>query len=100
MDEITNYHLMHPSGWEGIFDRVVTHEDDGHASKLIRALKHGEVVSKQWEEKESFKIKGSMWLNLGHMAIDSVEDSGATWVRSAGFDEAWVKFEDRPKAQL
>lgn len=24
-------------------------------------------------------------------AIDSVEDTGERWVRSAGFDEAWAK---------
>ena len=76
------------------------HEDDGHANKLVRALKHGEIVSKPWQKKEAFRIKGGMWLNLGHMAIDSVEDSGEPWVRSAGFEEAWTKYEDRPRAQL
>lgn len=25
------------------------------------------------------------------LAIDSVEDTGDTWVRSAGFEEAWAK---------
>lgn len=35
------------------------------------------------------------------VAIDSVEDTGATWVRSAGFEEAWRDFGDRaPRAQL
>ena len=28
-------------------------------------------------------------------AIDSVEDTGNSWVRSAGFDEAWTKWVKR-----
>jgi hypothetical protein len=45
-------------------------------------------------------MKGDMWDKVGHMAIDSVEDSGATWARSVGFDEAWNDFTDRPLAML
>jgi hypothetical protein len=73
MEEITNYlprKAVVPGGeeaqWRDIVDRVVHHEDDGHASKLVRALAHGQVVSKPWE-KDSFRIKDGMWLKLGHM---------------------------------
>ncbi len=42
-----------------------------------------------------------MWEKIGNMIVYSVEDSGATWARGAGFEEAWVDFEDRPrKSQL
>lgn len=93
-------------------------DDDGHMAKLARSLAHGEQVCKPYEDRDSFRIKGKMWPQLGHMgkherlspfdrqsliarvAIDSVEDTGAEWVRSAGFDEAWKDYEDRPRAQL
>jgi hypothetical protein len=38
-----------------------------------------------------------MWLKIGNMVIDSVEDDGTNWVRSAGFDEAWKDYKDRPR---
>ncbi|KAI4097423.1 MAG: hypothetical protein LQ339_006741 [Xanthoria mediterranea] len=101
LDEIVNYRPKSPKdSWDGIFKRVIEHEDDGHASKLVRALKHGEEICKPYNDNPRFRIKEDMWLRLGHMAIDSVEDSGEPWVRSAGFEEAWEKYEDRPKAQL
>ncbi|KAL8659838.1 MAG: hypothetical protein Q9226_000203, partial [Calogaya cf. arnoldii] len=86
--------------WNEIIKRVIEHEDDGHASKLVRALKNGEQICKPYNDDPGFRIKKDMWLKLGHMAIDSVEDTGEPWVRSAGFDEAWEKYQDRPKAQL
>ncbi|KAI9822586.1 MAG: hypothetical protein M1827_000305 [Pycnora praestabilis] len=103
--EITNYKPKEPSSlggdpWGRIFQRCGEYEDDGHASKLLRALAHGEEICRPYEGNEAYRIKGKMWLQLGHMAIDSVEDTGDTWVRSAGFDQAWEKMEDRPRAQL
>ncbi|KAL8684277.1 MAG: hypothetical protein Q9224_006470 [Gallowayella concinna] len=124
LDEIVNYRPKNPDGsWEEIFKRVIEHEDDGHASKLVRALRHGEQICAAYDDHPRFRVKGIMWLKLGHMAasssitqagypasarkltswpvaIDSVEDTGDTWVRSAGFDEAWEKYEDRPRALL
>ncbi|KAL8680326.1 MAG: hypothetical protein Q9224_006950, partial [Gallowayella concinna] len=101
LDEIVNYRPKSPDGsWEEIFKRVIEHEDDGHASKLVRALRHGEQICAAYDDHPRFRVKGIMWLKLGHMAIDSVEDTGDTWVRSAGFDEAWEKYEDRPRALL
>ena len=88
LDEITNYEPKRPEmGWEGIFERVDALEDDGHASKLIRALANGEVACKPHEAEggDAFPIKGGMWLQLGHMAIDSVEAPGNNWVRNTGF---------------
>ncbi|KAL9084314.1 MAG: hypothetical protein Q9165_008142 [Trypethelium subeluteriae] len=99
MDEIRNYIPKQPANnWDSIFERARVHEDEGHAAKLIRALAHGQVISAPYEQNDTFKIKGDMWLQLGHMAIDSVEAGGNRWVRSAGFDEAWESF--GPRAQL
>jgi hypothetical protein len=90
LDLIKSYKPQKPSDWDEIQSRVCAIEDDGHASKLIRALAHGEHVCKPHEESDdAFRIRGSDWLQLGHMAIDSVEGPGDNWVRSAGFDEAW-----------
>lgn len=85
--------------WTGIFRRLFEYADDGHAIKLARAVRNGEVMCKSWEEeeKEWMKVKGFMWEKVGNMVVDSVEDSGATWGRSVGFDEAWVDFQDRPR---
>ncbi|KAF2024382.1 hypothetical protein EK21DRAFT_94126 [Setomelanomma holmii] len=100
LSEITNYTSKHDGEWEGIFGRVVQFEDDGHASKLIRALAYGEQVCKKFERKEGFMVKGDMWKKIGHMAIDSVEASEPHWVRSAGFDEAWESVPLREGARL
>lgn len=46
---------------------MITHPDDGHAAKLVRAIAHGELVSKPYEGSEKFRIKDGMWLQLGNM---------------------------------
>jgi hypothetical protein len=76
---------------------LISHIDDGHAVKLGRAVAHGEVVSKKYENEDWCKVKSFMWLKIGDMVIDSVEDEGEHWARSVGFDEAWKKFQDRPR---
>lgn len=60
-------------------------------------MRHGEEVCKQYEDEDWCKIKSFMWLKIGNMVIDSVEDDGARWVRGAGFDEAWKDYKDRPR---
>ncbi|KAH7071516.1 hypothetical protein BKA63DRAFT_535382 [Paraphoma chrysanthemicola] len=100
-DEIKSYTPKQgQSSWDDIFHRVNKFDDDGHASKLVRALAHGEEVCKQYEAKDGFPVKGDMWRTLGHMAIDSVEAGEPHWVRSAGFDEAWESVPLREGARL
>ena len=83
--------------WKGIFERLFEFQDDGHAVKLGRAVAHGEQISQKYEDEDWAKIKSFMWEKIGNMVIDSVEDTGNHWVRSAGFEEAWVIFEDRSR---
>jgi Questin oxidase-like len=98
LEEITEYKPKNPNdSWPDIIKRVNEFPDDGHASKLIRAIAHGEQVSKQYEGEDGFVIKGDMFSRLGHMAIDSVEAGDPHWVRNAGFDQAWEKIPDRAK---
>ncbi|KAK3624550.1 hypothetical protein LTR22_023915 [Elasticomyces elasticus] len=89
MDLVRQYKPKESSGWDGIFDRVTGLEDDGHASKLVRALAHGQQICGAYEDREEFRVKHDDWLLMGHMAIDSVEAGEPHWIRSAGFDEAW-----------
>lgn len=67
MDEITHYKPKCAGPWAGVFDRVRKHNDDGHAAKLIRALAHGEQICEPFENDQNFRIRGKMWLQLGHM---------------------------------
>jgi len=83
--------------WKGIFQRLFEFKDDGHAVKLGRAVANGEQISKGYENEEWAKVKGFMWEKAGNMVVDSVEDTGNTWARSVGFEEAWEIFEDRPR---
>ncbi|KAK5681995.1 hypothetical protein LTR17_027447 [Elasticomyces elasticus] len=89
MDLVRQYKPKEPSDWDGIFDRVTGLEDDGHASKLVRALAHGQQICRPYEDSDEFRVKHDDWLLMGHMAIDSVEAGEPHWIRSAGFDEAW-----------
>lgn len=101
LDEVTQYESTQNSSWEEIFRRVnAIPGEDGHASKMVRAVAHGEVVSKKWEDKEGFMIKGDMWQKVGNMIVDSVEADGPTWVRGCGFDEAWKDVPKRTNGKL
>lgn len=57
--------------------------------EIVRALAHGQQACAPYEDKSEFRLKKDDWLQLAHMTIDSVQAEGPTWVRSAGFDEAW-----------
>ncbi len=63
--------------------------------KLIRALKNGEDVSRPYEEREEFKMKGWMFLQAAHAAMDSSSALPMRYIqhfdiiRLVGFEEAW-----------
>lgn len=100
-DEITEYKPKVPGDWQSIYTRAAALEDDGHASKLVRALSNGEEACKEYEDGEGkdWMIKGGDWLQLGHMAIDSVEGAETNWVRNAGFESAWEKIGAREESR-
>ncbi|KAL3456412.1 hypothetical protein BJX64DRAFT_270706 [Aspergillus heterothallicus] len=99
LDEITSYPST--NDWKTIITKSYQHPgDDGHLSKLVRALRNGEQVCSQYKGREQelgLKIAGDSWLKIGNMVNDSVQSEGgeAMWVRSTGFDEAWNGFKDR-----
>jgi hypothetical protein len=100
VSEVTEYQPAHESGWEGVMERARVLRDDGHASKLVRALAHGEEVCGRFEDQAGFMVRGDMWRKLGHMAIDSVEAGEPQWVRSCGFEQAWAEVPLREGARL
>ncbi|KAF2673064.1 hypothetical protein BT63DRAFT_421257 [Microthyrium microscopicum] len=77
--------------WARIIERGISCHDDGHSSKLVRALANAKKVCVPWEGKEElgFVVKGDMWDLAGQMAVDSI-DVGPRWIRGAGFEEAWA----------
>jgi hypothetical protein len=99
-DEITTYIPPCAAGWDDVIQRVIKFDDDGHASKLIRALAHGGAACQPYEGRAGFPVSGDMWLQIAHMAIDSVEAGAPHWVRSCGFEQAWADVPVRGDAKL
>jgi hypothetical protein len=93
--QLAAYSPQQPGSWRSIFDRAVRFGDDGHAAKLVRAVAEADKLSGGW------KTDGrDVWKAIGHMAIDSVEAPGPTWVRSSGFGEAWREVPERRSGRL
>lgn len=68
LDEVTKYPVK--DDWRGIFSKSVNHPtDDGHLTKFVRALAHGQQVCEQFESRgpQAMPISGRMWLQLGNM---------------------------------
>jgi hypothetical protein len=99
LEEVTGYKAKREWTWEEIARKVDVMEDDGHVAKLVRALMNGEQRCREFEDRDGFPIKGNMWLQLGRMTLDSVQDLGESrkWVRNAGFEKAWEKIPDRAR---
>lgn len=86
--------------WKALAGRLYAlPKDDGHAVKLLRTVALGERVCAPFEGEEWARVKAGEWLKIGNMVVDSVEDAGGnnTWVRGAGFAEAWENLEDAPR---
>ncbi|KAF2267272.1 hypothetical protein CC78DRAFT_531046 [Lojkania enalia] len=100
ISEIRDYKSKKNSEWQDVFARVKSFPDDGHASKLVRALANGQKICEMFEGRKGFVVEGDMWRILGNMAIDSVEAGEPHWVRSCGFEEAWRGVPEREQARL
>lgn len=83
-------------GWMELFAAVKEEHDDGHAPKFIRALKNGEIVSKEYEQGEwesYFPMKGDMWLKLARMCQDTTtkQPTDLKWIPFTGFEQPWAR---------
>jgi hypothetical protein len=69
LDEITNYPVT--TDWDTIIAQSNRHPgDDGHLSKLVRALRNAEEVCKPYggqEKERGLAIAGDSWLKIGNM---------------------------------
>ncbi|KAA8646580.1 hypothetical protein EYZ11_006285 [Aspergillus tanneri] len=80
--------------WRDLYTAVTMVHDDGHLAKFVRGLKHGEEVSRPFEEGDengSFPIKEEIWLKIAQLAYDSTVDRPIErkWIWGIGFEENW-----------
>jgi hypothetical protein len=99
--DIESYQPKNPNdGWSEIFERATLFEDDGHTSKLVRAIAFGEKFCKPYEGRDGFVVKGDWWEKMAHMAIDAVENGPKHWVRNCGWQQAWKDMPARQNGKL
>ena len=91
LDEIRFYQPKKPSGWDEVVQRSMAFNDDCHAAKLTRALIQGQELCSS----NSSVLQPDDWLQIGHMAIDSLDIGQPYWIRGAGFEEAWEEVPPR-----
>ncbi|TDZ29794.1 Oxidoreductase ptaJ [Colletotrichum spinosum] len=98
LDVIRNYNAVNTeSSWETVIERAVNHPDDGHAAKMIRALKYAEQVTAPYTGRAEFRVKGGDFLKAGVAIVDTLNPKGGkagpyedeSWIRGAGFDDVW-----------
>ena len=76
-----------------LLPRIYALHDDGHVSKLIRAIGICREASKAFEDKDKprLHIKGeAVWTKVNQLVVDSVEGAGPKWVRGAGYSKTWT----------
>ncbi|KAK3350971.1 hypothetical protein B0H65DRAFT_422201 [Neurospora tetraspora] len=86
LDAITSYQPKEKkaSGTpEEIISNLHFFEDDGHSIKLARAAR---ICQLYYQTRDD-----DYWNKFYHLIVDSVLAPGPNWVRSCGFDEAWVE---------
>ena len=64
--------------------------------KLVRAVAEVDKLSGGWKTDDGKDV----WKAVAHLAIDSVEAPGPTWVRNSGWDEAWKEVPQRRSGKL
>jgi hypothetical protein len=73
-DRITNYKPKAPGAWSSVINRATSYPDDGHTSKLIRALLNAESVTATYAPSNpDLPLQKSDFLQIAHMTMDSVE---------------------------
>ena len=128
-DRIIDYAPKQPrDGWREIVHRANAYGDDGHTSKLVRALLHAEHTADPYLDGPEFPIRKEDIVKIAHMTMDSVErmlEPGyykmtertrqmyavgcgqddevvrvvVRWVRWCGIDGAWDDVPDRERKE-
>ncbi|KAL3430658.1 hypothetical protein BDV09DRAFT_189045 [Aspergillus tetrazonus] len=122
-DRITGYTPKRPTdGWMELAHRASVYGDDGHISKVTRALLHAQGLP---DPRPEFPVQKEDFIKIAHMGLDSVErmlepeqykvpesirkkvgeEMGqdeeiirvmVRWVRWCGVEGAWDEFPDKP----
>ena len=72
-DRVARYTEKRSGLWRSVVLRATKYPDDGHTAKFIRALINAETVSAPYNGKADFLLRGKDFLQIAHMAMDSVE---------------------------
>lgn len=81
---------------EDLLPRLHRIEDDGHIVKVARSLLIAQLASQPYADRAWFRIRSDReWLAAHYLLVDSVKPGVATWVRSAGFPQAWEKIPEK-----
>ncbi|KAI1438843.1 HypA protein [Xylaria sp. CBS 124048] len=73
-----------------IISTVRTLSDDGHITKLLRALRIGNRISKPYHGHGNPRlITSAEWEQIYRVYMDSVTGDGPRWVRDCGRPESW-----------
>ncbi len=75
-DEWKKYQPKKAGSWADLFARVAALPEDGHACKMLRALRHGQELCSRFEDRSEIRIKGDDWLTLGHMRTSTSLSDG------------------------
>ncbi|TRX89488.1 hypothetical protein FHL15_009657 [Xylaria flabelliformis] len=82
-----------------LLPRIQALHDDGHVTKLFRAVGLCQDISKKYEDKDWLKIKGDdLWTKVNQLVVDSAEGEGPTWVHGFAGNanaEGWNEVPDR-----
>jgi hypothetical protein len=70
-ERVTEYVPKQPShGWKQLAHRACVYEDDGHISKVVRALLHAESLP---DPRTGFPLLKADFQKIAHLGLDSVE---------------------------
>ena len=100
--EVLEAHVMKTNqgkgtDWDGIFEKVCRHADDGHMIKFIRALAHGEKASKPYEGQKDFPMRQEMFLKAANAVLDNSSSTPMLFlrhfdlIRGVGMPQAWAE---------
>ena len=71
--------------WQAMWSRLCAFGDDGHASKLLRAVGNAGKCADGVGP-----LKGEeTWKRAAMMVVDSIQSRGPTWIRNTGWEEGW-----------
>jgi hypothetical protein len=98
--EVLERHVMKTNGgrgtgWDGLFEKVCRHADDGHMIKFVRALANGERASAPYAGQAGFPMRQDMFLKAANAVLDNTSPKPMVFlrhydiIRAVGLAQAW-----------